>query len=358
MKSPEQLEESIDRFQRGFWDREELSRPPLGVSPDRSWLPVNYLRAEFANDQVLPSDVNSSVVRSDYEDASLWRKVRLDDWMPYSAPWRAVPWLEAISGCRVPFASGSLSGTHFVEDPRELASLEIPATNGWLDCLRSQTQELVMTCPPDCFISPSILRGPSDVIAALRGLNGFFLDLYDAPDLISEAIRRIGSLTRDVLDMHFELVQPKLGGYGYIYGYWAPGPTVTIQEDMMGLASPGLFRDLFLEQEQLLVDHLGPHTFFHVHSTGYDHYRHILEIAGLAGIQLTVEANGPSLGDLVPVMEEILGQTRLIVFVDAYFEELVEVVRKLPRNGLYVMVSDKFIDSDVAFKELVRSSWG
>jgi thymidylate kinase len=113
-----------------------------------------------------------------------------------------------------------------------------------------------------------------------------------------------------------------------------------------------------LEQEQLLVDHLVPHTFFHVHSTGYDHYRHILEIAGLAGIQLTVEANGPSLGDLVPVMEEILGQTRLIVFVDAYFEELVEVVRKLPRNGLYVMVSDKFIDSDVAFKELVRSSWG
>jgi hypothetical protein len=157
--------------------------------------------------------------------------------------------------------------------------------------------------------------------------------------------------------MHFGLVQPKLDGYGYIYGYWAPGPTVTIQEDMMGLASPDLFRDLFLDHEVRLVEHLGPYTFFHVHSTGYAHYRHILEIPGLAGIQLTVEANGPSLHSLIPVMQEILQRTRLIVFVDAYFDELTEVAGQLPRDGLYVMVSDKFVESEEAYRELLARAW-
>jgi hypothetical protein len=357
IKQPDQLEESIDRFRRGLWNREHVDRPPVGVSPDRSWLPMKYLRAEFPKAEVRPEDVTGSLVCTDYEDACSGRTVHSDDWIPYNAPWRAVPWLEAISGCRVPYASGSLSGTHFVERAEDLADLIIPAANGWLECLRSQIADLVATCPTDCFVSPSILRGHSDVIAALRGLNGFFLDLYDAPGLISAAIERIGSLTRDVIAMHFGLVQPKLGGYGYIYGYWAPGPTVTIQEDMMGLASPDLFRDLFLEDEIRLVDHLGPHTFFHVHSTGYAHYPHLLEIPGLAGIQLTVEANGPSLVSLLPVMQEIQRRMRLIVFVDAYFEELSEACKQLAPDGLYIMVSDKFLDSDEEYREFVARTW-
>jgi hypothetical protein len=357
LKHPDQVAESIDRFRRGLWNRESVDRPPVGVTPDRSWLPVEYLKAPFPKQEVRPEDVTRSLVRTDYEDASFGRRVLSDDWLPYNAPWRAVPWLEAISGCHVPFATGSLSGAHFVEHVEDLAALPVAADNGWLECLRSQTEELVATCPADCFVSPSILRGHADVVAALRGLNGFFLDLYDAPDLVMAAFERVGSLLRDVLDMHFELVPPRLGGYGYIFGYWAPGPTVAIQEDMMGLASPDLFRDLLFEHERRLVEHLGPYTFFHVHSTGYDHYTHLLEIPGLAGIQLTVEANGPSLSSLVPVMQQILGSTRLILFVDAYFDELGQVAGQLPRDGLYVMVSDKFVGGEEAYRELLADAW-
>lgn len=330
----------------------------MGVAPDRSWLPVNYVKEPFPRTEVQPEDVTRSLVRTDYEDASFWRRVFCDDWLPYNAPWRAVPWLEAISGCRVPYASGSLSGAHFVERAQDLAALPIPGNEAWLTCLRRQTEDLVATCPKDCFISPSILRGYSDVLAALRGLEGFFLDLYDAPQLVTDMIGRVDTLILDVLDMHFEIVKPKLDGYGYIYGYWAPEPTIAIQEDMMGLASPELFRDLFLEHEIRLVEHLGPCTFFHLHSTGYDHYRHILEIPGLAGIQVTVEANGPSLRSLVPVLKEILERLRLIVFVDAYFEELAEVAGQLPRDGLYIIVSDKFVGSDEEYRELLASAWG
>ena len=43
--------------------------------------------------------------------------------------------VEAITGCRVPYASGSLSGAHFVETVEDLAAVPIPADNGWLECL-------------------------------------------------------------------------------------------------------------------------------------------------------------------------------------------------------------------------------
>ncbi len=318
---------------------------------------MKYLKADFVKGEVRPEDLTGSMVRTDYEDASFGRRVLCDDWIPYNAPWRAVPWLEAISGCRVPYATGSLSGAHFVERPEDLAALRIPADNGWLERLKAETEELVATCPADCFVSPSILRGHADVIAALRGLNGFFLDLYDAPELVTAAIERVGSLMCDVCDMHFGLVSPKLGGYGHIFGHWAPGPTIAIQEDMMGLASPELFGDLFLEHEARLVEHLGPYTLFHVHSTGYAHYRHLLEIPGLAGVQLTVEANGPSLRALLPAMREIMERKRLVLFVDAYFEDLVEVAGQLPKDGLYVVVSDKFVESEEAYRDLLSRAW-
>ena len=357
IKSADQIAESIDRFRRGLWERESVDRPPVGVSPDRGWLPVKALKGPFPRSEVRADDLSRSLVRTDYEDASFGRKVFSDDWLPSNAAWRAIPWLEAISGCKVRYATGSLSAVPFVESVEDLAALAIPAENDWLVCLQSQTHQLVAECPADCFVSPSDLRGHSDVLAGLRGLNGFFLDFYDVPDLVSAALERVGVLLRDVIDMHFRHVPQKLDGYGYIYGYWAPGPTILIQEDMMGLASPRLFHDVFLVHEARLVEHTGKYTFFHLHSTGYADYRHVLDIPGLAGLEITVEANGPSLLDLEPVMQEILQRTRLILFVDAYFEELSEVARRLPRDGLYVMVSDKFVSSEEDFRSLLARTW-
>jgi hypothetical protein len=318
---------------------------------------MRYVRTDFSKDEVLPDDVTRWLIRTDYEDASFHRKVFSDDWLPYNAAWRAIPWLEAMSGCHVRYASGSLSPARFVERPEDLAALPIPVDNGWLECLRDQTEELIAACPLDCFVSPSILRGPGDVIGGLRGLEGFFLDLYDAPDLITATADRVGSLMCQVTDMHFGLVTPKLDGYGHIFGYWAPGPTIAIQEDMLGLVSPALFGDLFLQHEIRLVEHLGPCTFFHTHSTGCAYYRHLLDIPGLGGVEIRIEGNGPSLYSLLPAMQEILEHTRLMLYIDSHFDEFAEVARQLPRDGLCIMVSDKFIESEEAYRELLVRAW-
>lgn len=357
MKSKAQLEASIERFRRGFWDRKTIDRPPVGVAPDRSWLPINYLKEPLLRGEVLPADVTRDRVRTDYEDYSRRRAVKSDDWMPYVAPWRAVPWLEAMCGCRVRSSAGSLAAGRFVETADRLQSIAIPGNSQWFERLREQTRELQESAPEDCWVSPTILRGPSDVLAAMRGLGDFFLDLSDDPQAVADAAARVNKLHLDVLDMHFSLVREKLGGYGHIFGYWAPHVTTVIQEDAMGMCSPSCYRDLFMPCNAAIVEHLGPCVFFHLHSTGYRHYRHVLDIPRLAGLQMTVEANGPQLSDLIPVLREILERTRLILFVDSHFDQLQAATRQLPAEGLYLIVSDKFVSTDGDFKELLAANW-
>ena len=237
MKTEAQLTESIERFRSVFWERASARRPPVGVVNTDIYLPVKYLRHPFPREQVKPGDVQPANVMTDYEFAFANRPVACDDWMPFSAPWRAIPWLEAWCGCPVRCSAGSLKPEPIVDLVEAMDSAAIPARDEWFECLRRQTEQLRIGLPTDCWISPTILRGPSDVLAALRGLPNFLCDLHDAPETVDRAAGRINRLLLRALEQHFGIVPPQHGGYGHIFGYSAPGPTVAIQEDALACAA-------------------------------------------------------------------------------------------------------------------------
>ena len=190
----------------------------------------------------------------------------------------------------------------------------------------------------------------------MRGQDKFFYDLYDGIEAIDHAAGRVNRLLLDLLDWHFSAIAPKQGGFGHIYGYWAPGPTVVIQEDVLGLCAPAIYREVFAKYNAQAVEHLGQHVLFHLHSTGLAHWRDVLAIPGLAGLQLTVEANGPPLAKLVPVLREVLERSRLILFVDHGFDQLAAVLRQLPTAGLYLLLRDDNIRDDAAFRQFTNEN--
>ena len=358
MKTDTQLDESIRRFQEVFWDKRSAARPPVGIVNPDVFLPIKYLCVPPTRAEVLPADLNTTGVRSDYEFAFARPAVSCDDLIPFSAAWRAIPWLEACCGCPVRYSSGSLAPGHCVASLADLDAAPAAADEAWLACLRRETEGLVATAAADCWISPSILRGPSDALAAMRGQANFFCDLYDGIDAIDRAAGRINKLLIALLDLHFSLVQPKRGGFGHIFGYWSPGPTIVIQEDVLGQCAPAVYRQVFQKYNAEIVDRCGPHVFFHLHSTGMQHWRDVLAINGLAGLQLTVEANGPPLVDLVPVLREILEKSRLILFVDHGFECLAAVLRQLPAAGLYLLLRDDQVRNNEEYRSFVKAHWG
>jgi hypothetical protein len=223
--------------------------------------------------------------------------------------------------------------------------------------MRRQTEWLEKQAPPDCWISPSILRGPSDILAAMRGMTNFFIDLHDNPRALKKAAQRVNQVLLKALDMHFSIVKPKLGGYGHIFGYWAPGKTIAIQEDVMGMASPAAYRDIFMEFNEEVVKHLGEYVLSHLHTTGYKHYKDVLKIRGIAGLQMSIEDVGPTLLQLLPVFREVLEKSRLLLMVDSHFEQLPEVLRKLPKEGFYLSISSGRIRSDKEFRQFISSVW-
>ena len=356
MKTQAQLLESIQRFQESFWDRKSTDRPPVGIYDERIFLPINFLRQSFTRSMVCPEDVNGDLVAPEYEYSFSNRAVSCDDFMAFSAPWRGIPWLEACCGCPVRYSQGSLAPGHFVESADELAHLPIPAPNGWLDCMRRETQRLETQAPPDCWVSPSILRGPSDALAAMRGMTEFFLDLNDSPQALERAASRVNQTLMMAIDIHYSIVQPKLAGYAHIFGYWAPGETIMLQEDALGMCSPFAYRDIFMQFNAAIVKHMGPYVLFHLHSTGYKHYTHVLNIPGIAGVEMTLETIGPTLQDLVPVFREILGRSRLILQVCTGFEHLPEALRRLPREGLFLVIPCKYIPTDEAFRDFISAN--
>ncbi len=356
MKSPAQLAESIGRFQRAFWERRTVERPPVGVVNPEVFLPIRYaLRSQ--PQVVRPEHITPDAAQTDYEFAAANRRVTCDDWIPFVAPWRAVPWLEAACGCPVHCAAGSMAAGAFVDELETLANVPIPGDQDWLELMRRETTRLLAAAPDDCFVSPSILRGPSDVLGAMRGQDKFFCDLYDGMEAVAQAAGRVNQLLLEMLDRHFAAVPARHGGFGHIYGYWSPGPTIAIQEDALGQCSPAVFRDVFRQHNARLVEHLGPHVFFHLHSTGMWHWREVLAIEGLAGLQLTVEANGPQLAELVPVLREILETSRLILFVDHGFEQLPAALGQLPSAGLYLLLRDDQVRDDDEFRRFVATHW-
>lgn len=358
MKDKGQLLESIERFRNGFWAKKCTNRPPIGIVPDDIFTPIKYLREDFSRAEMQPADLdNDELCASDYEFAFVNRPIARDDFMPFSASWRAIPWLEAICGCPIRYPTGSLAPAACVNSLQELADIKLPANRQWLDCLANQTRRLLEHLPDDCWASPTILRGPSDMLAAMRGITDFCYDLVDDISIIDRAAAKVNTMLLDVLDTHFSIVPAKLGGFGHIYGYWAPDKTVVIQEDVLGMCSPVIYREVFMKYNTAIIKYLGDCVLFHVHSTGYRHYKDVLDIEGIAGLQLTVEANGPTLLDMLADLRYILGKSRLILFVDHYFEQLPAVLRKLPKEGLYLIISDKFVSSENDFREFMQTNW-
>lgn len=357
LKDQAQIAASIERFRASFWERRAGLRPPVAVVPERTWMPIGYLKRPFDGSHVQPADVTPALVRTDYEDGAIGRAVRSDDWLPYSAPWRAVPWLEAICGCRVRYATGSLAPEPCATSAQQMAGLELAAAGPWYDRLNELTKALVASAPDDCFVSPTILRGPSDVLAAMRGMSSFYLDLHDDPLALALAAGRVNRVFLDLLARHWAAVPPRHGGYGHIYGYWAPGPTNVLQEDVLGMCSPRVYADIFMPLNAAVVRDLGPYTLFHLHSTGLRHYRHVLDVPGIAGLEITLESIGPTLSDLTPVVREILERSRLMLFVDAHFQDLPALLRQVPHDGLYLIISDKFIGSEADYRAFVAANW-
>lgn len=328
------LEETLDRY-RAFWKRQETDRPIIGVCL-ASYFPLEMFDSISLPEEgyLRPEDLDVGIFLDEYEREWIESREVAGDQFWVATPFWGIPWMEAIVGCPIRISGESIWAEPFVEDLRSLQDIALSGENAWLQKLLEFTKRLVERSKGRYPVSTPIMRGPSDIVAAMRGSERFMLDLYDHPD----EVRRLAEICADiwirVAGAQLNLIPPFHGGYcSGNRQIWAPGICIETQEDASRMISPNLYRRFFLSSDRRIVSSFD-FAFIHLHSNSLHILDELLGIPQLAAIEITIDVTGPSPMELIPVIGKVQKQKPVIVHGKISLGEMKEMVHSLSSAGL------------------------
>lgn len=322
-----------------FWQRGPAERP-LGATWIGSRFPGELYRAaaDFPTGRVRPQDVDVPAFMDDYLRLYEMHDGIEDDAFWVASPFYGIPWVEATLGCPVYY-----SGESFWVDPiiaHWQSAPTLPAGEGaaWLDKLLEFTSALVTLAEGRYPIATTLMRGPSDMLAAVRGHVEMVYDLYDNPAAVEELVDFVTGHWIDVAHHQLALIPPFAAGYGcHFYRAWAPRQVVCYQEDASASFSPDSFAR-FLAPADARIGGAFPYSVIHIHSPATWPVSQLLSMPDLSCIEINYDDNGPRLPELLPLLREVQAVKPLIVRGAFTAEEIRSIKSDLSPRGLLLNI--------------------
>ncbi|NIN97371.1 MAG: hypothetical protein GTN93_19880 [Anaerolineae bacterium] len=291
-----------------FWHMEPTDRPLIAMYVG-NWVPgLSYPSgtARMPEDVITPESVPIKEFLADYERLY---QVHLDAGgdIPWVAvPYWGIPWLEAILGCQIQHSAGTAWSEPWMKGYEALDTLSVSADNAWLKKLLEFTEALVDLSNRRFPVGQTLMRGISDLVAALRGHTQSILDLYDHPEELDVLIERLTSIWMQVARAHMELIPPFQGGsvLGVVWPVWAPDTAGWTQEDAAALWSPTFFRQYLLPKVRELTS-MFEFGGVHLHSPFLYPVEQYLTVDSVRVIEINKDVRGPTLPELAPTIREI-----------------------------------------------------
>jgi hypothetical protein len=305
------LAEKLGRHQ-AFWERAEDGSLLRSEGVFAASLPVHLPQADgtvithaerLTADLVDPVAMIAEVERwsagtPDPHLLAHWQAVAslgLGDALPFSQPFFKIPWLEAMLGCPITMTEGHIwverhpGGAEAVL--QQGAGLQ---GNPWLELycefLRQLGERLGDRFP---VTANTLLRGPSDLAAAVLGVREACVAWLDQPKMMARLMRVCTDVHLAVIEAGYKLLEPypdgpAEGGYVSGWGIWAPGPVVRTQADHATLLSPDMYERQILPFDREII-RAGPHCIFHIHNPGLHLAPALLEVDELDVIEVVVD---------------------------------------------------------------------
>jgi len=255
-----------------------------------------------------------------------------------SAFW-GVPWMEAAVGCPVEadHTTGS-SRSHPIGANSWPTVPEYSPNNPWVACCLEMVRRVADYADGRFPVGVSLMRGVSDVLSALLGLDRMVYAMLDEPARIHELAERITAFWIAFGHAQLDAAPQYEGGYGsFLYNLWAPGRCIWLQEDAAALLSPSLFEEFVLPYDRRIAEAFD-YCFFHMHPARYIPHQPLLD-SDLAVLELHIDAGGPSARDLLPVYREILAHKPLLVWGDISEDDLDVFLNELGPQGLALQIA-------------------
>jgi len=246
-----------------------------------------------------------------------------------------VPWMEALCGCRVvaDHATGS-SRSLPLEDLETAERLpRFDPHSPWVGKAVEFLQALRRQSAGRYPLGTTLMRGISDILAALHGSPQFIYKLYDAPAQQRSIIERIVGAWIGFGRSQLEAIPDFHGGTGScFYGLWMPGRGTWVQEDASALLSPPLFEEFILPGLNAVLEKFDT-AVIHLHPSSYIPVDLLVDTR-LAAIELHIDYGGPRAEDLLPAYRQIQAKKPLVIWGDLTAEDLDCIAGKLDRRSL------------------------
>ena len=320
---------------RAFWARDEVDRPLLAAWVGSYEMASLFPRglAQLREGELNPDDIQFEFFRRDYE--ALFEKhsqVAAD--MPWSAfPLMVVPWVEAIAGCPIVHRSGNVWAEPWLGSYERLNERHAPRLD-WLAKLEEFTDWLVSFAGGRFPVAVSLMRGPTDVLAAMRGAQNSVLDLMDSPEAVTHALDWITDLWIRVARAQLSHIPPFAGGYGWsVQNLWSDVPGVWFQDDALAYWSPSLFSAYAVPREMKLAGCVA-RTGIHLHSVALFAVDGLLKMPELGVVEVNLDDVGETIPEMIPTFRRILESQRLYVWGHFSEDDLLTMRKELPAKEL------------------------
>jgi hypothetical protein len=214
----------------------------------------------------------------------------IGDLLPLSQPFFKVPWLEAMLGCPIKMTEGQIWVERYQGDVDRLSRRGVYVEDSpWFELyvafLRVLRERLAGQFP----VSPNtLLRGPSDLVANLMGVQEACVGWIEQPDLMARLMRVCTDANLALIEIGNQSFTPVAGGCVSGFGIWSPAPVVRMQADHSSLLSPGMYERQILPYD-LEVVRAAPVCMFHIHNNGLHVAPHLVHITELDVVQVVVD---------------------------------------------------------------------
>ncbi len=317
---------------KNFWQAQAGSHPLIGVSLS-PYFPLQSFRG-LTKGPLMPEDVHIAPFL-DQMDAEFETSQKLRGRAIWAAaPFSGIPWMEAILGCPIFVGDETIWSEPLEWNWDRLHHLWPEPDNPWLQKLLAFTAALVGRADGRYAIGLTLMRGPSDIMAALMGHERFCLELYDHPSEMKQMAWECAQIWVQVANAQLALIPRWQNGCCQpLRQVWAPGPCLETQEDAAIMLGPAVFRELLLPGIKHIASNFD-YPFFHIHSGSLRACESVLEVNELAAIEVTVDVAGPTLSELLPYLAKIQKAKPLIIHGMFDAAQMVEALSRLRPEGL------------------------
>lgn len=351
----------LPNFERcdAFWARQETDRPLLA-----NWVGSYQIANLYENGlsqlpegELKPTDIKFESFRRDYEKLFENHRQAATDIPWASFPLMVVPWMEAITGCPIHHREGNVWAQSWLDTYDRLDEVGLKPNSAWLEVLVEFTRWLVKLSDGRFPVAVSLMRGPADLLAAMRGAQTSVYDLFDYPDQVERILNALTDIWIEVAQAQLAHIPKFADGNSFsIINLWGRKPGAWFQDDAIAFWSPALYRQYARDCEARLSSCMGA-TGIHLHSPALFTVDELVKMPDLDIIEVNIDDVGLKVPEMILQFQQILEKKRLFVWGAFTTEDLVVMKEKLPTRGLALQLMAETPEQLQALIREVETIW-